>query len=257
MRKNMFKALMAAFAVGILVSSPSATMTTHAFGFDDEGPIDDTQREEWSLDDWDDYDNSDDSSSDTTVDYDDLYADEPDYDEPSYDEPSYEEPSQPSESNGGSSNESHDGGSSSSSSSTSSSSSADVAQPVARPKDKNAENVKVPESQTFRITKDPTRSIFDIYHMGGRKASFVAKDADGKEVTYNTIKLEKGDDGLWYLNVTYPATVDTTTLVMEVRAGDETYLSTTLGVSGIKMNGVLAISTIPVEETAEEVSEAE
>lgn len=247
MRKNMFKALMAAFAVGILVSSPSATMTTHAFGFNDEGPIDDTHRGEWSLDDWDDYDNSDDSSSDTTV----------DYDEPSYDEPSYEEPSQPSESNGGSSNESYDGGSSSSSSSTSSSSSADVAQPVAEPKDKNAENVKVPECQTFRITKDPTRSIFNIYHMGGRKASFVAKDADGKEVTYNTIKLEKGDDGLWYLNVTYPATVDTTTLVMEVRAGDETYLSTTLGVSGIKMNGVLAISTIPVEETAEEVSEAE
>ena len=111
---------------------------------------------------------------------------------------------------------------------------------------------QVTGGQKFRITKDPTRSIFNIYHMGDRKVSFVAKDEDGNEVLYSAVTLEKGDDGLWYLNVTYPATVDTTTITMEVRTGDATYLSTTLGVSGIKMNGVLAISTVPVAETEAE-----
>lgn len=82
--------------------------------------------------------------------------------------------------------------------------------------------------------------------------SFSAKDADGNAAAYTAVKLEKGEDGLWYLNATYPETVDTTALTMGTSKGDVTYLYTELGVSGVKMNGTLAVSTVPVAETEAE-----
>lgn len=246
MKKNIFKVLATTFAVGLFVASPSATITSHAFVFDSSGPTDDTQREEW---DWNDYDSSG-SGSDETYEE----PSEPSYEEPS--QPEYTEPAQPADtgSSSSSANESYSGGSSSNSASsnTASGNGGSTVSAPSTAKDPNAFNVQVTGGQKFRITKDPTRSIFNIYHMGDRKVSFVAKDEDGNEVSYSAVTLEKGDDGLWYLNVTYPATVDTTTITMEVRTGDATYLSTTLGVSGIKMNGVLAISTVPVAETEAE-----
>ena len=246
MKKNILKVLATTFAVGLFVASPSATITSHAFGFNADANDTSNRGTDDDADAfWDAYQNgSNDSSSDTVV----------DYDEPS--QPEYTEPAQPANtgSSSSSANESYSGGSSSNSASsnTASGNGGSTVSAPSTAKDPNAFNVQVTGGQKFRITKDPTRSIFNIYHMGDRKVSFVAKDEDGNEVSYSTINLEKGDDGLWYLNVTYPATVDTTTITMEVRTGDETYLSTTLGVSGVKMNGTLAVSTVPVAETEAE-----
>ena len=243
MKKNIFKVLATTFAVGLFVASPSATITSHAFGFDSSGPTDDTQREEW---DWNDYDSSG-SGSDETYEE----PSEPSYEEPS--QPEYTEPAQPADtgSSSSSANESYSGGSSSNSASsnTASGNGGSTVSAPSTAKDPNAFNVQVTGGQKFRITKNNECNVFHIYHMGNCMLSFSAKDADGNAAAYTAVKLEKGEDGLWYLNATYPETVDTTALTMGTSKGDVTYLYTELGVSGVKMNGTLAVSTVPVAET--------
>ena len=125
-----------------------------------------------------------------------------------------------------STNESYSGGSSSNSASsnTASGNGGSVVSAPSTAKKANSVTVGVEGGQKFRITKNNECNVFHIYHMGNCMLSFSAKDADGNAAAYTAVNLEKGEDGLWYLNATYPETVDTTALTMGTSKGDVTYL---------------------------------
>lgn len=105
--------------------------------------------------------------------------------------------------------------------------------------------VKVTGGQTFRSVMNKEHTVYQVYHMGISQASFAVTDAKGNKVAFSTVTLEKGEDGLWYENITLAEGVDAKGLTVTVTAGDATYLSTTLGVSGIKLNGEVVLSTVP------------
>ena len=249
MKKSIFKILATTFAVGLFVASPSATITSHAFGFNADA--NDTSNGGSDYMSWDEWEENNSSSDDTSS--------EPSYTEPEPSQPSqseYTEPAQPADtgSSSSSANESYSGTSSSNSASgnTASGNGGSTVSAPSTVNNANSVTVNVTDGQKFRITKNNERTVFHIYHMGNCILSFSAKDADGNAAAYTAVKLEKGGDGLWYLNATYPETVDTTALTMGTSKGDVTYLYTELGVSGVKMNGTLAVSTVPVAETEAE-----
>lgn len=230
MKKNLFKILTATLAFGLFAISPSTAMTAHAIGFNFDAGADDTDYGDMPDDYW---GSSDSGSSDSSS----------SYEEPS--QPEYNEPSdsESSESNSGSDSGSSDSGSgnnsvSSSNTSTNTASDSGYTAP-ALTKNLNNVTVKVDGGQKFRITANTERTVYHIYHCGINRASFKATDADGNATAFSTVTLAKGNDGLWYLNVTFAEGVDTEGLTMTVTKGDATYLSTELGVSGIK------IETIP------------
>ncbi len=234
MRKNIFKVLTATLAFTIFMASPSTTMTAHAIGFDTSGDYDNTERDEVN---WDDFGGS--NSSDSG-----LADSGSSYEEPS--QPEYTEPSNSESSDSGSSSDNNSdsdsgsGNNSVSSSNTSTNTASDSGYTApALTKNLNNVTVKVDGGQKFRITANTERTVYHIYHCGINRASFKATDADGNATAFSTVTLAKGNDGLWYLNVTFAEGVDTEGLTMTVTKGDATYLSTELGVSGIK------IETIP------------
>lgn len=114
-------------------------------------------------------------------------------------------------------------------------------------KNSNDVTTSVTGGQSFRIVMNKTHTSYEVYHCGIVKAGFAVTDAKGNAVTYKNVALEQGEDKLWYANITFADGVDTTGYVVTATKGDATYLSTTLGVSGIKVNGVLALSTVPVQ----------
>lgn len=134
----------------------------------------------------------------------------------------------------------------SSSNSTSSSSSDSTASYSAPAPAKSANDVTVSagDGQKFRIVMNTEHTTYQVYHCGISRATFAVADADGNAVKYSNIKLEKGEDNLWYANITFPKDVDTTGYTVTATKGDPGYLSTTLNVKGIKVNGVLALSTL-------------
>lgn len=207
MKKNVYKILAAAFAMAIMVASPATTLTTHAQGLNADA-YDDT-----------DYGKRPSSSS--------SESSTPSEPSTSYSEPSvsYSEPS--SSSNSGSSN---------SGSST-----------VAAPKNPNDVIVRVAGGQTFRNVMNADHTTYQVYHCGNSKVTFTVTDAKGNAVAYKTVKLEQGEDKLWYENITFADNVDVKDLTLNVTKGDATYLSTELGVSGIKINGTVVLSTVPAE----------
>lgn len=219
--------LSVACALALVVASP---LTVHAQGFigDQEGVLDDDCG-------WTDCSPSgSDSSSDSG------------YSEP---EPSYEAPSESYDS-GSSDDYQHgfiadqegvydeDCGWSSGVASSSSS-----AAPVVK---KNANDVTMSagDGQKFRVVMNKEHTTYQVYHCGISKVTFAVTDKDGNAVKYSNIKVEKGDDGLYYANITFAEGVDTTGYTVTATKGDPCYLSTTLNVKGIKVNGVLALSTL-------------
>lgn len=221
--------LSVACAVALVVASP---LTVHAQGFigDQEG---------WQGDDgWGGesiFDNSSDSGS----------SSDNSYSEP---EPSYEAPSESYDS-GSSDDYQHgfiadqegwqgdDGWGSGVASSSSS------AAPVAK-KNSNDVTMSAGDGQKFRVVMDKEHTTYQVYHCGISKVTFAVADKDGNAVKYSDIKVEKGDDGLYYANITFAEGVDTTGYTVTATKGDPCYLSTTLNVKGIKVNGVLALSTL-------------
>ena len=75
------------------------------------------------------------------------------------------------------------------------------------------------------------------------------KDADGNAIAFSNVTLAQGEDKLWYVNISFAESVDTKDFTVSVTKGDATYLSTELGVSGIKINGTAVLSTVPATET--------
>ena len=114
---------------------------------------------------------------------------------------------------------------------------------------KNSTNVNVTGGQKFRIVTNADYMAYQVYHCGISQASFAVTDADGNAVAFSSVKLEKGEDGLWYLNIAFAEGVDTKDFTVTVTKGDASYLATKLGVSGIKINGRVELSTYPASAT--------
>lgn len=170
------------------------------------------------------------------------------YSEP---EPSYESPSESNDS--GSSSENYDNGFHGDSVGgvldndtgwSSGTSSNNVASAPVVKKNANDVTMSAGDGQKFRIVMNKEHTTYQVYHCGTSKATFAVTDADGNAVSYSNIKVEKGEDGLYYANITFAEGVDTTGYTVTATKGDPCYLSTTLNVKGIKVNGVLALSTL-------------
>ena len=233
MKNNMYKVLAAACAMAVVVASPAMTMTTHAHGFninagEDNGgnvTVDDNYWDNY----WSDSSSSNDGGSSSS--------------EPSYDEPTFEEPSAPSEA------PSYSDNSASGSNVSSSNSNGGAATAPRAAGNANSKTVNVEGGQKFKIVMNADHTAYQVYHCGINRATFNVADKEGNAVAFSTVVLEKGEDGLWYANIKFAEGVDTTGFTVSATAGDATYLYTELGVSGIKVNGVAALSTVPVVET--------
>lgn len=114
--------------------------------------------------------------------------------------------------------------------------------------DANDVVTKVEGGQPFRSVMDKEHTQYDVYHKGINVASFSVTDKDGNKVEYETVALEKGKDGLWYLNITFAKGVDVKDLVLNLLKGDLAYLAKELGITGIQINGEVVTLTNP--ETA-------
>lgn len=238
----MYKVLAAACAMAVVVASPAMTMTTHAgLGFnsnagEDHGGDVTVDNDYWSNQSW-----VEDSGNDSSS------SSEPSYDEPTFEEPSapsYEAPSAPSYEAPSYS----DNSVSNSNASVSNSNGGTATAPKAA-RNANSMTVNVEGGQKFKIVMNADHTAYQVYHCGINKATFKAADKEGNAVAFSTVALEKGEDGLWYANIKFAEGVDTTGFTVSATAGDATYLYTELGVSGIKVNGVAALSTVPVVET--------
>lgn len=93
--------------------------------------------------------------------------------------------------------------------------------------------------QKFRVVMNSDHTSYQVFHCGISKVSFAVADSKGNAVAYDKVELVQGEDGLWYLNVAFAEDVDTKNFTVTPTAGDMTYLSDTLCVSGIKVNGTL------------------
>lgn len=93
--------------------------------------------------------------------------------------------------------------------------------------------------QKFRVVMGCDHTSYQVFHCGISKVSFAVADSKGNAVAYDKVELVQGEDGLWYLNVAFAEDVDTKNFTVTPTAGDMTYLSATLCVSGIKVNGTL------------------
>ena len=238
MKNNMYKVLAAACAMAVVVASPAMTMTTHAHGFNidaghDNGGDVTVDDDYWNNQSW-----VEDSSNNSGS------SNEPSYNEPTFEEPSapsYEAPSYSDSSTSGSN-------ASSSNSSASSSSNGGTATAPKAAGNANSKTVNVEGGQKFKIVMNADHTAYQVYHCGINRATFKVADKEGNAVAFSTIALEKGEDGLWYANIKFAEGVDTTGFTVSATAGDAAYLSTELGVSGIKVNGTVALSTVPVAE---------
>ena len=114
--------------------------------------------------------------------------------------------------------------------------------------DSNNVVVSVTGGQSFRSVMNKDHTAYEVYHKGVRVASFAVTDAKGNVVAFSTVKLEKGEDGLWYLNITLPEGVDVKGLTVALTKGDLAYLASELGVSGIQLNGAVMLLTTTAEE---------
>ncbi len=226
--------LSVACALALVVASP---LSVHAQGFtgDDNAHYDDGDG--WADGSPSDSGNSSDSGSSSDNSY-------------SESEPSYEAPSENHDSGfssddyqhgfTGSDNAHYDNGDGWSSGAPS-----DSAAPApAVKKGSNDVTMSAGDGQKFRVVMNKEHTTYQVYHCGISKATFAVTDADGNAVSYSNIKVEKGEDGLYYANITFAEGVDTTGYTVTATKGDPCYLSTTLNVKGIKVNGVLALSTL-------------
>lgn len=216
--KKLYKVFATAFAMALVFSAPQTTITSHAFGFDGDqegvtggghgGSIDDAGSPDSGS-------SSSSSGSSSTSSYDSGS---------SYD---------------GGSSESYDGGSGSSDNGGS--------YTPAVKKNSNDVTMGVEGGQKFRTVMAGDHKSFQIYHCGISRATYTVGNADGTGVAYKTAALAKSDDNLWYLNITFAGDVDTTDYAVGMTKGDANYLYTELGVSGIKINGTLVLSTVPAQ----------
>ena len=220
MKKKGYKILTATFAMALVLASPMTATTSYAWGLNADagygsGGSDIDADAAWAA--WEANNSSSSSSSESGS-----------SSESSYSEPSYSESSGDSASSGASS-----------SIGTVSTGTKKVANDVV---------VSVTGGQKFRIVMSKDHTSYQVFHCGCSKATFTVTDAKGNAVVFSNVTLEKGEDNLWYINTTFAEGVDTKDFTVNVTKGDASYLSTTLGVSGIKIGGTVALSTVPATD---------
>lgn len=235
--KKFYRFLAVAFAFAFVLGSPAMTATCHAQGFNADSPEDTTDRGKAPSDFYGDSGSSSSgssSSSDSSSSYNSSHHDSGSYDNGS----SYE--SGGLGFNADSPEDTTDRGESP----------ADAWSDTASAPAKNPNDVTVGVTggQKFRIVMSADHKDYQVYHCGVSKATFMVAGADGKAVAYKTVELKQGEDKLWYADITFAEGTDTTGYTVVAAKGDAAYLSTELGVSGIKVNGVLALSTVPVKK---------
>ena len=206
MKKNIYKLLAGTFAMALVVASPMASMTTHALGFNADAP---------------------------------MHADG-DGKRPSNSDNSGSTSGSSSSNSSGSSSSSGSSNNGNSSSSGNGNSSSDNSATVSNPNDVT---VGVAGGQKFRIVMKDDHTSYQIYHCGISKITFNVTDAEDNIIAYKTITLEQDENGLWYTNIAVDDNLDTKDFSVNVLKGDETYLLTELGVSGIKVNGEVRLLT--------------
>lgn len=252
--KKLYKVLAAAFAFALVLASPNMTILSHAQGFNADAP------EHYSGDGY--------CPDDRDAELDAMYngnsnsSSNENQDAGSQDSGNHNEGSQDSGNHDSSSSDSgnHDSGSSDSSSSYGGGLgfnadaiehySGDGAAPgTVPPKNPNDLSMSTTGGQAFRIVMSDDHTSYNVYHCGVVKAGFDVTDLEKNPVVYKTVALEQGEDNLWYVNITIEGDADPmTSYSVRTVKGDRTYLYTTLGVSGIKVNGVLLMTTAPVEQ---------
>lgn len=248
--KKLYKVLAAAFAFALILASPNTAITSHAFGFDIDASMDDTdygtrpadRDQTWSI-----ADNASDSSS----------SDSGSQDTGNYDSGSHDSGSQDSgnHDNGNHNSENHDssssyGGGFGFNANASMDTTDYGAKPGTEPpKNPNDLSMSTTGGQAFRIVMSDDHTSYNVYHCGVVKAGFDVTDLKKNPVVYKTVALEQGEDNLWYVNITIEGDADPmTSYSVRTVKGDRTYLYTTLGVSGIKVNGVLLMTTAPTQQ---------
>lgn len=225
MKKKGYKILTATFAMALVLASPMTVSTSYAFGFNKDagygaGGSDIDADAAWAA--WEADNSSSSSSSESSS---------------SGSESSYSEPSN-------SIAPSYSGEAVDSASSTDGYVSTGYVNNIASIAVKNPKDVVVNTTggEKFRNVINKGHTSLQVYHCGLNKVTFEIKDADDNVVSFNDVKLEKGEDGLWYENITFPADVDTEDFTLTVTKGDATYLATNLGVDGIKINGTVVLT---------------
>ena len=203
MKKNIYKLLAGTFAMALVVASPMASMTTHAQGFNADAPMHADGDGKRPS-------NQDNSGSTSSSSSGSSSSGGSSYTEPSY------------------SGSSDNGNNSSDNSAT--------------VKSPNDVTVGVAGGQKFRIVMKDDHTSYQIYHCGISKITFNVTDAEDNIIAYKTITLEQDENGMGYVNIQVDETLDAEKLTVNVLKGDATYMST-LGVSGIKVNGEVKLLT--------------
>lgn len=227
--KKIYKILAATFAFTLIVASPITTITSHAQGLNIDSPEhdgDSTMPDNY----WDCLKDSEPATS----------SSEP---APSYSEPATNSSEPVINYSGFNANSpEHDGNSTMPSNY------------YGAKKNSNDVIVRVAGGQTFRNVMNADHTSYQVYHCGNSIVTFAVTDDKDNVVEFKTVKLEQGEDKLWYENITFTDNVDVNGLTLNVTKGDATYLSTELGVSGIKINGTVVLSTVPAETVPAEAA---
>lgn len=224
--KRFYKLFAALFAFALIVASPATTITSHALGFN-PGAHDDTD-----------------------------YGKRPNFDFENTPAPSTPAPSTPAPAPSTPAPKVEDSGSSNSGSGFNQNAHDDTDYGK-RPGNSwgqevpNDVTVNVPGVQKFRSVMNKDHTVYEVYHCGISRASFKVTDAEGNVVTFKYVKLEQGEDGLWYLNITLPADVDVKGLTVALTKGDLAYLASELSISGIQLNGTVMLLTAPEADEEE------
>lgn len=253
--KKLNKVLAAAFAFALVLASPNMAIMSHAQGFnadaeyhfDGDGYMPDDYQ--WHYDEG---GNSSDSGSSNPAPSDTGSQNSGNHDNGSQDSGNHDSSSSDSgnhDSNSSDSSSSYGGGLGFNANAAYHYD-GDGAQPGTEPpKNPNDLSMSTTGGQAFRIVMSDDHTSYNVYHCGVVKAGFDVTDLEKNPVVYKTVALEQGEDNLWYVNITIEGDADPmTSYSVRTVKGDRTYLYTTLGVSGIKVNGVLLMTTAPVEQ---------
>ncbi len=99
-------------------------------------------------------------------------------------------------------------------------------------------------AQPFRIVMNSAHTAYDVYHCGIKQGTVTVTDTDGNPVAYKAVKVEQGEDNLWYMNITFAEGVDTGKLTVTLGNTCASYVAKELGISGLKVNGTVVLSTV-------------
>lgn len=227
MKKNIYKILATTFALALVAATPVATMTTYAEGMGlNKDAHDDTHYGDRPSDGgvFGNSSSSSSSSAGTGWGLNPNAHDDTDYGD------------RPSDSSGSS----YSGGESYNSAPVGD---ANWEAVKGNPNDSKANAGK----ESFRSVMSSDKKQYDVYHKGISVATFIVAGADGKAVQYSNVTVKAGDDGKYYVEIATPAGVDATGFTVALTKGDASYLYTTLGISGIKLNGEISLLTSPTE----------